>query len=108
MSAPLSPTHPTFALRLMLVLSTLFVPMIISRAGVGTRKQWFIYLCVSVGSLGVLAVLFPAIGFVMALMNHEGAAQRLYDIGGVSLILALCSFFGSSFADTIADRRRDR
>jgi hypothetical protein len=102
---PLSPAHPTFVLRLVLVFIVLFVPMLISAFGLVSRKQWFVYLLRFVLPLGIVGLVFSVVGFVLRLMSHSETAQRLYDLGGMCIVLCICSFFGASFADTVADRR---
>jgi hypothetical protein len=102
---PLSPAHPTFVLRLVLVFIVLFIPMLISAFGLVSRKQWFIYLLGFVLPLGVVGLVAPMVGFVLHLMDYSEAAQRLHDLGGMCIALCICSFFGASFADSVADRR---
>jgi hypothetical protein len=102
---PLSPTYPTFLLRLGLVLIVYFVPMLISAFGLVGRKQWSIYLFRFVLPLGVVGLVAPMVGFVLRLTDHSEAAKRLNDLGGLCIVLCVCSFLGGIFADAVAERR---
>jgi hypothetical protein len=102
---PLSPSHPTIVLRLVLVLIVLFVPLFISALRLVSKKRWGIYLFACVLPLGLVGLIAPMVGFVLQFMDYLEASQRLRDLGGMCIVLCICSFFGASFADTVADRR---
>jgi hypothetical protein len=102
---PLSPSHATFVWRLVLVLIVYFIPMLISAFGLVSRKQWSIYLFRFVLPLGVVGLLAPMVGFVPPLMDYPETAQRLHDLGGLCIVLCICSLFGGIFAYAVAERR---
>jgi hypothetical protein len=102
---PLSPSHPTFVLRLVLVFIVYFIPMLISAFGLVSRKQWSIYLFRFVPPLGVVGLVPLMVGFVLRLMDYSETAQRLRDLGGMCIVLCICSFFGGIFACGVAERR---
>lgn len=108
MEFPLSPAHPTFILRLVLAFIVFFVPMPISAFGLVSRKQWSLYLFRFVLPLGVVGLAVPVAGFVLRLMGHSESAPRLYDLGGMCVVLSICAFFGGTFADAVANGREPK
>ena len=85
-------THPNYLLSA-LALVLLFVPLIISRLGLGTKRWWQHYAFVMSGSFLVAAF----------------EAWRIQLSGGpinLSLVLAVCSFMGGAFAESTAGRMR--
>jgi hypothetical protein len=102
---PLSPSNPTFVLRLVLVFVVYFIPMLISAFGLVSRKQWSIYPLRFVLPLGVVGLVATMVGFVLRLMDYSETAQRLHDLGGMCIVLCICSFFGGIFAYAVAEGR---
>jgi hypothetical protein len=102
---PLSPSHATFVLRLVLVFIVFFIPMLISAFGLISKKQWSMCLFRFVLPLGVVGLVASTVGFVLRLMDYSETAQRLRDPGGMCIVLCVCSFFGGTFAYAVAERR---
>jgi hypothetical protein len=102
---PLSPSHPTFVLRLVFVFIVYFIPMPISAFGLVSRKQWSIYIFRFVLPLGVVGLVVALVGFVVRLVDYSETVQRLRDLGSMCIVLCVCSFFGGTFAYAVAERR---
>jgi hypothetical protein len=102
---PLSPAYPTFVLRFVLVFIAFFIPMLVSAFGIASRKQWSLYLFRFVLPLGVVGLVALAVGLVLRLMDYSDTAKQLYDLGGMCIVLCVCSSFGGIFADAVAERR---
>lgn len=97
---------PNYVLRSSVCLGLLFVPLIISRLGFGTKRLWATY---SVGVAGFFLVFAVAGWLVELAMNVMGEADTLrtiQDFAGISFVLAICSFCGGAFAEKKADGMR--
>src|SRR5438093_12229716 len=79
--------------------------MLISAFGLVSRKQWSIYLFRFVLPLGVVGLVAAMVGFLLRLMDYSETAQRLHDLGGMCILLCICSFFVGIFAYAVAERR---
>lgn len=84
-------THPNYLFSA-LALVLLFVPLVISRLGVGTKRLWHRY----------------AIWIPLSFLAYAFEDWRISDGSetNISVVLAVCAFFGGAFAESTAGRMR--
>jgi hypothetical protein len=99
-------THPNYLLRTCFVLVLLFLPLIISRLGFGTKRFWGGYALVAAGLFGVFAVAGWLVGFGMDVIGELRVLGPLHDFAGISFAFTCCAFFGGAFAEKAAGKMR--
>jgi len=99
-------THPNYPLRTSVALVLLFVPVVISRLGFGTKRQWGWYALYATGFLVVFTVADWLVGCAMDLVGQSKTLLPLKDYTGISFTLAVCAFLGGAFAEAVAGRMR--
>jgi hypothetical protein len=99
--------HPSLLFWFLASLLSLSVPPLLSRMGFGNKLHWSIYAMWFPGALMIAAVSSGVLKFVLEMLGStETDQQALRYFGQISVAVAICSFFGGSFASSIAERRR--
>jgi hypothetical protein len=84
----------------------LFLPLLISRLGGGTKRLWGAY------TLGIAAffLVFAVAGLLVALatdvMGETSTLRSAQDFAGGSFVFAICAFCGGSFAESAAGKMK--
>ena len=93
-------SSPNYVLRSSVGLILLFVPLIISRLGFGTKRLWGTYTFLVFAAAGWL------VGLAMDVRGEADTLRSMRDFAGVSFTLAICSFCGGAFAEKKAGKMR--
>lgn len=96
--------HPNYAFRSSVVLVLLFVPVLISRFGRGSKRFWYEYTWCAGGFFLIFAVAGWLVTMGMDLIGESQVLRSVGDFAGIAFVFACCGFCGGAFAEKAAGK----
>lgn len=96
--------HPNYGLRISIVLVLLFVPMIVSRLGRGSKRFWTEYALWMGGFFLIFALAGWLVRVGLYVTGESQVLQVVSDFAGISFVFAACAFFGGALAENVAGK----
>jgi hypothetical protein len=96
--------HPDYILRSSFAVVLLFVPLIISRLGFGTKRLWAEYAFAAAGFFAIFACAGWLVRAGLIVVGQIHALRVVGDFAGLSVVFAICAFIGAAFAEKTAGK----
>jgi hypothetical protein len=95
-----------YPLRTSFALLLLFVPLVISRLGFGTKGFWKTYALFGAGFFGTFAIAGWLVTIGMDAVAEHQVLYTLSDFAGISFLFCCCAFCGGAVAEKTAGKMR--